>query len=161
MLNGRDVSERKAFEEQLAHQAFHDPVTNLANRALFNERVRHAIGRARREQRELGVMFLDLDDFKTVNDSLGHGAGDAVLLEVAKRLSNEHPLQRHRRALRRRRVRVLLEDVDSTDTRRRGRRADPRGSAPAAELAGKQLVVRASLGISIIEPGPRPSAPTS
>src|SRR6185312_5368680 len=86
VLNGRDVSERKAFEEQLAHQAFHDPVTNLANRALFEERVRHAVARARRERSGLAVVFMDLDDFKTVNDSLGHAAGDAVLLEVAKRL---------------------------------------------------------------------------
>src|SRR4051794_3027764 len=72
VLNGRDVSERKAFEEQLAHQAFHDPVTNLANRALFEERVRHAVARARRERSGLAVVFMDLDDFKTVNDSLGH-----------------------------------------------------------------------------------------
>ena len=86
VLNGRDVSERKAFEEQLAHQAFHDPVTNLANRALFVERVRHAIARTRRDDEGLAVIFLDLDDFKTINDSLGHAAGDQVLVDVAKRL---------------------------------------------------------------------------
>ena len=80
------MSERKVFEEQLAHQAFHDPVTNLANRALFVERVRHAVPRARREGGRLAVIFMDLDDFKTINDSLGHAAGDAVLLEIAKRL---------------------------------------------------------------------------
>ena len=54
VLNARDISERKVFEEQLAHQAFHDPVTNLPNRALFVERVRHAIGRARREDSHSG-----------------------------------------------------------------------------------------------------------
>jgi diguanylate cyclase (GGDEF)-like protein/PAS domain S-box-containing protein len=86
VLNSRDVSERKAFEEQLAHQAFHDPVTDLANRALFAERVRHAVARARREHNGLAVIFLDLDDFKTINDSLGHAAGDQVLREVAQRL---------------------------------------------------------------------------
>ena len=105
VLNSRDVSERKVFEEQLAHQAFHDPVTNLANRALFVERVRHAVPRARREGARLAVIFMDLDDFKTINDSLGHAAGDAVLLEVAKRLDAQHPPQRHRGPLRRRRVR--------------------------------------------------------
>ena len=69
MLNARDVSERKAFEEQLAHQAFHDPVTGLANRALFAERVRHADRpRAAASDSGLAVIFLDLDDFKTIND---------------------------------------------------------------------------------------------
>jgi diguanylate cyclase (GGDEF)-like protein/PAS domain S-box-containing protein len=86
VLNGRDVSERKAFEDQLAHQAFHDPVTKLANRALFADRVKHALVRSARAGTTVGVMFIDLDDFKTVNDSLGHAAGDAVLQEVAQRL---------------------------------------------------------------------------
>ena len=86
VLNSRDVSERKAFEEQLAHQAFHDPVTDLANRALFADRVQHAVRRSLRGGALVGVMFIDLDDFKTVNDSLGHAAGDTVLKEVARRL---------------------------------------------------------------------------
>jgi len=86
VLNSRDVSERKAFEDQLAHQAFHDPVTNLANRALFADRVSQSILRSLRGGREIGVMFIDLDDFKTVNDSLGHAAGDTVLQEVGARL---------------------------------------------------------------------------
>jgi len=86
VLNSRDVSERRAFEDQLAHQAFHDPVTGLANRALFVDRVQHSLRGARRAGALIGVMFIDLDDFKTVNDSLGHPAGDAVLLEVAGRL---------------------------------------------------------------------------
>jgi diguanylate cyclase (GGDEF)-like protein/PAS domain S-box-containing protein len=86
VLNGRDVSERKAFEEQLAHQAFHDPVTELANRALFADRVQHSIRRTSRGGPSIGVVFIDLDDFKTVNDSLGHAAGDTVLQEVARRL---------------------------------------------------------------------------
>jgi diguanylate cyclase (GGDEF)-like protein/PAS domain S-box-containing protein len=86
VLNCRDVSERKAFEEQLAHQAFHDPVTKLANRALFSDRVEHALMRTQRGVHEIAVMFIDLDDFKTVNDSLGHAAGDEVLQEVGRRL---------------------------------------------------------------------------
>jgi diguanylate cyclase (GGDEF)-like protein/PAS domain S-box-containing protein len=86
VLNSRDVSERKAFEDQLAHQAFHDPVTSLANRALFTDRVQHSIMRSSRGGPAIGVMFIDLDDFKTVNDSLGHAAGDTVLQEVARRL---------------------------------------------------------------------------
>jgi len=85
VLNSRDVSERKAFEQQLAHQAFHDPVTKLANRALFSDRVEHALMRSTRGIPEIAVMFIDLDDFKTVNDSLGHTAGDELLASVAER----------------------------------------------------------------------------
>jgi diguanylate cyclase (GGDEF)-like protein/PAS domain S-box-containing protein len=87
VLNSRDVSERKAFEEQLSHQAFHDPVTGLANRALFADRVAHALRATVRKGALVAVMFIDLDDFKTVNDSLGHQAGDAVLAEVGQRLA--------------------------------------------------------------------------
>ncbi|MBV8481046.1 MAG: diguanylate cyclase, partial [Actinobacteria bacterium] len=86
VLNSRDVSERRAFEDQLAHQAFHDPVTGLANRALFVDRVQQSLHRAKRDGELIGVMFIDLDDFKTVNDSLGHPAGDELLIRISERL---------------------------------------------------------------------------
>ena len=88
VLNTRDVSERKAFEEQLQHQAFHDAVTGLANRALFKDRVEHMIERQSRDDLPVSVLFMDLDDFKTINDSLGHAAGDRMLGEVGERLKN-------------------------------------------------------------------------
>ena len=84
VVNLRDITERKHFEEQLAYQAFHDPVTNLANRALFRDRVEHAL-RRRRDGRPLAVLFLDLDDFKAVNDTFGHGAGDRLLQTISSR----------------------------------------------------------------------------
>ena len=85
-LNFRDVSERKALEEQLRQLAFHDPLTLLANRSLFRNRVQHALALTQRSHQRLAVMFLDLDNFKNVNDSLGHDAGDRLLQAAAQRL---------------------------------------------------------------------------
>jgi diguanylate cyclase (GGDEF)-like protein/PAS domain S-box-containing protein len=85
VLNTRDVSERRRLEEQLTHQAFHDPLTGLANRALFRDRVSHALALAQRRGSPVTVLFLDLDDFKTVNDSLGHAEGDRLLMAAAER----------------------------------------------------------------------------
>ena len=85
-LNFRDISERKALEEQLRQLAFHDPLTLLANRNLFRDRVQHALALAQRGGSSVAVMFLDLDNFKNINDSLGHDAGDRLLQAVAQRI---------------------------------------------------------------------------
>src|SRR5206468_2866657 len=86
VLTIRDVRERKALEEQLRHQAFHDGLTALANRALFLNRLEHALGRREADGARAGVLLVDLDDFGAVNDRLGQAAGDALLIEVARRL---------------------------------------------------------------------------
>ena len=156
VLNSRDVSERKAFEEQLAHQAFHDPVTNLANRALFAERVRHAVARARREHNGLAVIFLDLDDFKTINDSLGHAAGDQVLREVARRLDDNIRSSDTAARFGGDEFAILMEDVktaqEAADTAERILAAF---SVPM-NVEQTELLVRCSIGISVAQ-GEAPS----
>jgi diguanylate cyclase (GGDEF)-like protein/PAS domain S-box-containing protein len=84
----RDITDRKALEEQLRHRAFHDPLTELPNRALFLDRLGHATARSGRLREPVAVLFVDLDDFKRINDSLGHEVGDRFLVEVARRLSS-------------------------------------------------------------------------
>jgi diguanylate cyclase (GGDEF)-like protein/PAS domain S-box-containing protein len=85
VITCHDITDRHQLEQQLTHQAFHDSLTGLANRALFRDRLGHAMARARGHGR-YGVLFIDLDDFKTVNDGLGHAAGDALLREMTLRL---------------------------------------------------------------------------
>ena len=84
----RDITSRKTLEFQLSYQALHDPLTGLANRVLFHDRVEHAFTATERAGSRIAVLFLDVDEFKTVNDSLGHGVGDELLTTLAQRLLN-------------------------------------------------------------------------
>lgn len=153
VLNARDVSERKAFEAQLTHQAFHDTVTGLANRALFGERVRHAVIRSRREGTCPAVIFLDLDDFKTINDSLGHAAGDQVLAEVARRLDSSVRGIDTAARFGGDEFAVLLEAVDG-----HGEAADAaeriiEALSTPMRAGHKEITIRQSLGLSVATPG--------
>ena len=148
VLNSRDVSERKAFEEQLAHQAFHDSITGLANRALFRDRVEHALERLTRSDLPMSVLFMDLDDFKTINDSLGHAAGDRLLGEVGERLRTCLRTPDTAARLGGDEFAILLEDggegVGAADVADRILKAL---DAPF-QLDGKEVFVRASIGIA-------------
>ncbi len=86
VLNGHDVTDRKRLENSLRHQALHDSLTELANRFLFQERIDHALERRAALSDVVSVLLVDLDDFKTVNDSLGHAVGDKLLQLVARRI---------------------------------------------------------------------------
>jgi diguanylate cyclase (GGDEF)-like protein/PAS domain S-box-containing protein len=83
VINARDVSERKTLEDKLRHLAMHDPLTGLANRNLLHERLETAL---RDPSNQVAVLYLDIDDFKSLNDTLGHGYGDSALSEIARRL---------------------------------------------------------------------------
>lgn len=88
VVTSRDITERKQLEERLARQAFYDPLTQLPNRALFMERLEQALADAAERGGRVAVCFVDLDGFKVINDSLGHGVGDELLTAVARRLAS-------------------------------------------------------------------------
>ncbi len=83
----RDVTERKEMQDHIQHLAYHDPLTDLPNRAMFNRQLNHAIAHAQRYHKGLAVLFIDLDRFKNINDTLGHDAGDRLLKEMSRRIS--------------------------------------------------------------------------
>ncbi len=83
----RDVTERKELQDHIKHLAYHDALTDLPNRAMFNRHLSHAIAQARRHDKHLAVLFIDLDRFKNINDTLGHDAGDRLLQEMSQRLT--------------------------------------------------------------------------
>jgi diguanylate cyclase (GGDEF)-like protein len=141
------------LEEKLKHQAFHDSLTNLANRALFTDRVEHALARTDRTHDSLAVLFLDLDDFKTINDSLGHTAGDQLLIAVAERLrACLRPADTAAR-LGGDEFAVLLEDTpDLGDAIQVAERIIDALRSPFS-LQGKEVFIYGSLGIAFSSNG--------
>jgi diguanylate cyclase (GGDEF)-like protein len=152
LLNARDVSERKSFEAELKNLAFHDTVTGLANRPMFIEATRQALARGRRDDTTLAVLFLDLDDFKEVNDSLGHAVGDEVLVAVARRLDGAVRGVDTAARFGGDEFAVLLEDVGSQEAADAAQRVLDLLSAPA-RLGGREIALRTSLGVSVAVAG--------
>lgn len=142
-----DITDRKKYEEQLAHQAFHDAVTGLPNRVLFTNHLRHAIVKIDRTRRMVAVLFLDLDRFKVVNDSLGHEKGDQLLIQVAQRLRQSiRPGDVAARFGGDEFVILLEEVVSADDATRIADRVAANLRAPFS-LDGHEVVVTASVGI--------------
>jgi len=143
-----DITARKELEEQLRHQALHDSLTGLANRALFSDRVQHALDRSRVLESSLAVLFLDLDDFKTINDSLGHGAGDQLLIAVARRLERTLRPGDTASRLGGDEFAILLEDALTETPQAVATRIHDAFERPFA-VQGKQVLVHTSIGIAL------------
>ena len=149
----QDVTERNRLEGQLRYRAFHDSLTQLANRSLFADRIEHAIARQVRGEDSIAVVVLDLDGFKTINDSLGHTAGDQLLVAAAQRLQNQLRPGDTAARLGGDEFAILLEDIAALDeVAALAERLLDVFREPFA-VAGKQLLVTASLGVTLNRPG--------
>ncbi|HJV03999.1 MAG TPA: bifunctional diguanylate cyclase/phosphodiesterase, partial [Actinomycetota bacterium] len=148
--------EREVLEERLRHQALHDPLTGLANRALLASHLEIALARARRHGRLLAVLLIDLDGFKFLNDRIGHSQGDLVLMMVADRLRLQiRPTDTVAR-LGGDEFAVLLEEIDEAESAVVVTRRIRRTIEEPMTVEGRELQVRASVGIAVSEAGREP-----
>ena len=153
-----DFTERKALEDQLAHRAFHDSLTGLPNRALFRDRLVHALSRAKRqaEQGQVGgvaLLYIDLDDFKRFNDSLGHNAGDQLLVGVAERIAARLRLGDTFARFGGDEFAMLLEDLEDVGYAADVAERIKRDLSAPFEVDGHEAVVTTSIGIVMAAPG--------
>ena len=150
----RDITERKRLEDQLAHQALHDPLTRLANRTLLLDRLEHALVRQRRHGGTVALLFLDLDRFKLVNDTLGHEAGDELLVQTAARLRAAVRPEDLVARLGGDEFVVLCEDLEEPDAAQAvARRIVATVSSPL-RLRGREVFVSGSVGV-VVDRGER------
>ena len=150
LVLARDVTAERALETRLRHQALHDPLTGLANRELFRDRAGHALERSRRRDATHAVLFLDLDTFKAVNDTLGHVTGDRVLIEFAERLRENLRSGDTAARLGGDEFAVLVEDASEADATAIAARFLEVFSRPV-RVEGREVVLTASLGIALTE----------
>ena len=136
-------------QQALSYQASHDGLTGLVNRVLFRDRLEHALARATRQQKSLAVIGLDLDGFKKINDSLGHSAGDALLMEVAQRLRNVIREADTAGRLGGDEFVLLLEDLQQPDDAVTVAKRTLDALSTPIMMLNKPLVVRASMGIAL------------
>jgi diguanylate cyclase (GGDEF)-like protein/PAS domain S-box-containing protein len=152
VVNSRDVTDRKALEKQLRHQAFHDPLSGLPNRALFMDRLKHALARANRRGNKVAVLFTDLDDFKIINDSLGHEAGDQLLVAVAERLKACLRPEDTAARLGGDEFTILVEEVDGVSDAVRVAERIAESLQPPFALDQHEVFSTTSIGIALSSP---------
>jgi diguanylate cyclase (GGDEF)-like protein/PAS domain S-box-containing protein len=145
----RDVTERKRVEEQIEYQAYHDALTGLPNRRLFRDRLTVALAHARRMKHPLAVMFLDLDRFKVVNDTLGHSTGDELLKAVGARLQVSLREEDSIARMGGDEFTILLADLKSTDTAAKIAQKVLDTVALPLQIDGTELFVTTSIGIAL------------
>jgi diguanylate cyclase (GGDEF)-like protein/PAS domain S-box-containing protein len=148
VIVARDVSERKAREDQLRYSALHDPMTGLPNRTLFADRLTQALLRRRRSNASVAVLFVDIDDFKAVNDRLGHRGGDELMIALAGRLSSSLRGYDTAARLGGDEFGALLDQADEADAIQVARRILAALDPPFV-VEGESLEVRASIGIAV------------
>ena len=155
VLNVRDVTDRKRLEEDLRHQVLHDDLTGLGSRVQFSNQLHEALGPHRRAGSMVAALFIDVDDFKNINDSLGHVAGDQVLVEISSRLRSRLRLQDNAARFGGDEFAVLLTDVyGESDVTLVADRVVEELSRPVM-LMGNEIRLSVSVGIALDEDGTR------
>ena len=147
----RDVTARKEYEQKLQHQALHDPLTKLPNRILFENRYQLAHSPDKTDQRLVAVLFVDLDNFKMVNDEFGHAVGDQVLMKLGERMQSALRESDTVARLGGDEFVIILEDIHEKDDVRRIARKIQQSISQPMLIDGQQVHVTASIGINISE----------
>lgn len=148
-----DITDRKLREQELASRAFHDPLTHLPNRALLLKRIEQAIERASLGTNVVALVYIDIDDFKTINDDFGHAFGDRLLIEVSRRITNCLRAIDTSSRVGGDEFIVLIESVSSAEAAQQIAERITKSLSNPYELDGRTITATASLGVAVTRDG--------